>query len=97
MVLDTVRARWVEARYHGQPTARCGHSAVAVDSRQCWGEEFLVVFGGIDAHKEALDDLAVLQCEQEAWFAPEKAAVGPAARAFHAAAAVGRKMYLFGG
>lgn len=56
-----------------------------------------VVFGGIDRHKEALDDLAVLQCEQEAWFAPEKAAVGPAARAFHAAAVIGSKMYLFGG
>ena len=32
------------------------------------------------------------QCDQEAWFAPDKAAVGPAARAFHAAAAIGRKM-----
>lgn len=56
-----------------------------------------VVFGGIDAGKEALDDLAVLQCDQEAWFAPQKAAVGPAARAFHAAAVVGSRMYLFGG
>jgi hypothetical protein len=55
------------------------------------------VFGGIDRNKEALDDLAVLQCDQEAWFAPEKAAVGPAARAFHAAAVVGSRMYLFGG
>jgi hypothetical protein len=42
MVLDTVRARWVEASYLNQPEARCGHSAVAVDSRGCWGEEFLV-------------------------------------------------------
>lgn len=32
------------------------------------------------------------QCDQEAWFAPDKAAVGPAARAFHAATAIGRKM-----
>ena len=42
MLLDTVRARWVEASYLNQPEARCGHSAVAVDSRGCWGEEFLV-------------------------------------------------------
>ena len=56
-----------------------------------------VVFGGIDRRKEALDDLAVLQCEQESWFAPEKAAVGPAARAFHAATCIGRQMFLFGG
>ncbi len=56
-----------------------------------------VVFGGINERKEALDDLAVLQCDQEAWFAPDRAAVGPAARAFHAAAAVGRRMYMFGG
>ena len=34
----------------------------------------------------------LLQCDQEAWFAPDKAAVGPAARAFHAATAIGRKM-----
>ncbi|KAI7835438.1 hypothetical protein COHA_010667 [Chlorella ohadii] len=97
MGLDTVRARWVEANCLNPPAPRCGHSAVAVDSRECWGQEFLVVFGGINAQKEALDDLAVLQCDQEAWFAPDKAAVGPAARAFHAATAIGRKMYMFGG
>ena len=45
MALDTVRARWVEATYINQPEARCGHSAVAVDSRECWGEEFLVRAG----------------------------------------------------
>ncbi|KAI3436230.1 hypothetical protein D9Q98_002284 [Chlorella vulgaris] len=97
MSLDTVRSRWVEASYPNQPAARCGHTAVAVDNRAVWGEEFLVVFGGIDGSKEALDDLVVLQCDQEAWFSPDKAAVGPAARAFHAAAVIGRKMYLFGG
>lgn len=42
MVLDTVRARWMEATYPNQPQARCGHSAVAVDARAVWGEEFLV-------------------------------------------------------
>ncbi|KAL4431596.1 hypothetical protein ABPG77_001438 [Micractinium sp. CCAP 211/92] len=94
--MDTVRARWVAAQYVNQPAARCGHSAVAVLS-ETWGEEFLVVFGGINERKEALDDLAVLQCDQEAWFAPDRAAVGPAARAFHAAVAVGRRMYMFGG
>ncbi|PRW60075.1 rab9 effector with kelch motifs [Chlorella sorokiniana] len=77
--------------------AEAAAARTAVDSRECWGQEFLVVFGGINAQKEALDDLAVLQCDQEAWFAPDKAAVGPAARAFHAATAIGRKMFMFGG
>ena len=78
-------------------SARCGHIAVAVDSRDCWQQEFLIVHGGIDVSKEALDDLHVLQCEQETWFSPERAAVGPAARAFHAAAVIGRRVYIFGG
>jgi hypothetical protein len=42
MSLDTVRSRWVEASYPNQPAARCGHTAVAVDNRAVWGEEFLV-------------------------------------------------------
>ena len=42
MGLDTVRARWVEASCLNPPAPRCGHSAVAVDSRECWGQEFLV-------------------------------------------------------
>lgn len=41
MVLTTVRARWVEASYINQPEARCGHSAVAVES-SVWGGEFVV-------------------------------------------------------
>lgn len=40
-MLNSVRARWVQASYLGQPEARCGHSAVAVVSAT-WGEEFLV-------------------------------------------------------
>eukprot|EP00887_Chlorella_sp_A99_P006672 scaffold3.g6672.t1 len=96
--MDAVRARWVEVTsYQNPPSPRCGHVAVSVDSRDCWQQEFLIVHGGIDASKEALDDLHVLQCEQEAWFSPEPAAVGPAARAFHAAAVIGRRVYIFGG
>lgn len=92
-----MRARWVEADdCRPSPSARCGHVAVAVAS-EAWGGELLIVHGGIDRNKEALADLSVLQCDQRAWFQPEARAVGPAARAFHAAAAVGRRVYVFGG
>lgn len=38
-----------------------------------------------------------LQCDQEAWFTPGQAAMGPAARAFHCGAAMGRLLFVFGG
>lgn len=81
MALDSVRVRWVPASgYLNPPEARCGHVAVSINSREVWGEEFLVVHGGINRNKDALDDLVVLQYDQEAWFTPGPAAVGPAAR-----------------
>ena len=87
--------------YLNPPQARCGHVAAAVSS-PTWGEEFLIVHGGINRHKEALDDLVVLQYEQEAWFQPQGSAgatavVGPAARAFHSGCVLDRKLYIFGG
>lgn len=63
MSLDTLRVRWVPASsYTNAPAARCGHVAVAITSEE-WGGEFLIVHGGINKNKEALDDLVVLQVQ----------------------------------
>lgn len=98
MALESVRVRWVAASgYLNTPEPRCGHVATSINSRDVWGEEFLVVHGGINKNKDALEDLVVLQYAQEAWFQPGPAAVGPAARAFHAGCAIDRKLYIFGG
>ncbi|KXZ51500.1 hypothetical protein GPECTOR_12g463 [Gonium pectorale] len=58
-------------------------------------------------HHAALSDVAVLQAEADVWFAPQVSASAPSAdgpsgglpeaRAFHCAAAVDRRMYVFGG
>ncbi len=60
-----VRSRWTECRaYLNPPQARCGHIAVTVNSRAVWGDEFVIVHGGINRDKHALGDLVVLQCDQ---------------------------------
>ena len=75
-----------------------GHTAVTVDARESWGEELVVIFGGLSEEKYALGDLKVLQARTVAWFHPEVPnSTSPPARAFHCAAAVGKKVYIFGG
>ncbi|KAK9823333.1 hypothetical protein WJX72_001997 [[Myrmecia] bisecta] len=74
-----------------------GHIAVAVDATETWGDEFLVIQGGLSEHKKALGDLVVLQVGSDAWFHPELVGKGPAARSFHCGAAIGSRLYLFGG
>ena len=64
---------------------------------QEFGTELVVIHGGINALKEAQADLAVLQVAQEQWLDLEPSAVGPAARAFHAACVIGSKVYIFEG
>lgn len=86
---------------------RFGHTAVLVDAREVWGTELIVVFGGVSygvggadslEQQTAVDEVLVLHTENETWFTPQ-IALGPALspRVFHCAAAVGRKMYVFGG
>lgn len=43
--------RWAPCRTHGQdaPSPRMGHIAVAVDARHVWGDEIIVVHGGLGA------------------------------------------------
>lgn len=80
------------------PAARIGHIAIAVDARAVWGEELVVVHGGIGENKSPLRDVSVLEVGGRHWLCPAPASGGgPAARAFHSAAAVGRRLFLFGG
>ena len=75
-----------------------GHTAVTVDATESWGEELLIIFGGLSEEKYALGDLRVLQARTVAWFHPEVPnSTSPPARAFHCGAAAGKKVYIFGG
>jgi hypothetical protein len=93
-----IHARWMPASFSGgpPPSPRCGHVACTVAS-QAWDADFVVVHGGIDRTKAALDDIVVLHVQDGTWFRPESPPVNPAARAFHAAAAVGARLFVFGG
>ncbi|DBA80892.1 hypothetical protein WJX77_007438 [Trebouxia sp. C0004] len=79
------------------PTARMGHIAVAVDARESWGDEILIVHGGLSEGKYALGDVVVFQTEGHAWSRPDIPSAGPHARAFHCAAVVSTKVFMFGG
>ncbi|EIE22836.1 galactose oxidase [Coccomyxa subellipsoidea C-169] len=75
-----------------------GHVTTVVDARESWGEEFMIVHGGLSEEKYAMDDLTVLQATSAAWFHPEVPnTIRPPSRAFHCGAALGRKVYIFGG
>ena len=41
--------------------ARIGHVALAVDASASWGEELLLIHGGLSEERLALSDLVVLQ------------------------------------
>ena len=79
------------------PSARMGHIAVAVDAKESWGDDILVVHGGLSEGKYALGDVCVFQSEGNTWSRPQMPADGPQSRAFHCAAAVSTKVFLFGG
>ena len=74
-----------------------GHIAIAVDAQGSWGTEVVVVHGGLSEGKYALDDVVVFQTESNAWSRPGISSSGPHARAFHCAAAVSTKLFVFGG
>ena len=79
------------------PSARMGHIAVAVDARESWGDEILIVHGGLSEGKYALGDVVVFQTEGNAWSRPDIPSAGPHARAFHCATVVSTKVFVFGG
>lgn len=75
-----------------------GAVAVTVDATESWGEELVVIFGGLSEDKYALGDLKVLQARTVAWFHPEVPnSASPPARAFHCGGAIGKRVYIFGG
>ena len=74
-----------------------GHVAVAVDANESWGTEIVVVHGGLSEGKYAIEDVVVFQAESSAWSRPDISSSGPHARAFHCAAVVSSKVFLFGG
>eukprot|EP00798_Chlamydomonas_sp_ICE-L_P023107 gene23107-30308_t len=86
--------------------ARFGHTAVSLLA-SAWGSELLLIFGGVSdqskadggsSEHSALRELIVLEVETRRWLSPAlSSAVQPDARAFHAAAVVGSKMYIYGG
>ena len=93
--------RWLQCSataFQSPPSARMGHIALVVDARESWGEELLIVHGGLSEDKYALDDFIVLQAASAAWFHPEaQTTKTPPARAFHCGATIGRRAYIFGG
>ncbi len=74
-----------------------GHIAVAVDARESWGDEIVIVHGGFSEGKYALGDVVVFQTEGDAWSRPDIPSAGPHARAFHCATVVSTKVFMFGG
>ena len=55
------RCTAIEQFGQSPPTARVGHVALAVDATASWGEEFLLIHGGLSDKKVPLGDLVVLQ------------------------------------
>ncbi|KFM28720.1 Host cell factor 1 [Auxenochlorella protothecoides] len=96
-----LRAVWLSAESNFQgslPEARCGHVAASIKNHAAWGDEFIIIHGGINREREALDSLAVLGLDQGSWNSPSNpTGPGPSARAFHAGAVLGRRLYVFGG
>ena len=93
--------RWLPCNstaFQSPPSPRMGAVAVTVDATESWGEELVVIFGGLSEDKYALGDLKVLQARTVAWFHPEVPnSASPPARAFHCGGAIGKRVYIFGG
>ncbi|KAG7669580.1 hypothetical protein Ndes2526B_g05921 [Nannochloris sp. 'desiccata'] len=97
MTLSTLSLQWNAATYLQPPSARCGHICAVIDKIEEFGTELVVIHGGINSQKAALADLSVLQVANEQWLDLEPSALGPAARAFHAACSIGPRVYIFAG
>ncbi len=82
---------------------RFGHCACAINAREEWGTDLVVIYGGVGqphggGPQTALGDVVALQVENSSWFAPDVGgAESPGPRAFHAAVAQGQRVYVFGG
>ncbi|KAL6764475.1 hypothetical protein V8C86DRAFT_1592041 [Haematococcus lacustris] len=90
----------------GHAVSRFGHSSVVIPAANtAWGTELHVVFGGVlsapnstaapEESHVACNTITVLAGDGE-WFSPQTSQACPP-RAFHAAACVGSRMFVFGG
>ena len=62
--------RWTRCNSVTPPSPRYGHSAVAVDARDVWGTELVIVYGGSckqDSGRRALGDVVVFQVSVLIW------------------------------
>ncbi len=78
----------------GKPEARWKHTATAIDDTR------VLVFGGYRSSTQRLNDVWVLDTAKDKWVQPHVERKGPhvpGPRGAHAAALVGRKLYVFGG
>lgn len=92
-VLDTETETWAELRPEGDlPPPRCGHSFNAVGN-------MLIVFGGVGETMAFLEDTWAFDTVLKCWIDLTSALLGspPVKRRNHAAAVMGRRMYLVGG
>lgn len=92
-VLDLRTMEWSRPSCRGAPPApRESHTATTV------GEGKLVVFGGSgEGEGNYLNDVHVLDVERMEWSSPEVRGELPVARDSHAAFAVGRRFFVYGG
>jgi len=80
------------------PGPRLGHVAVPIPAASsAWGDDLVVVHGGLSADKWALGDVCALQAGAGEWARPQPTGPAPPPRAFHAACAVGGMVFIFGG
>eukprot|EP01119_Soliformovum_irregulare_P001044 TRINITY_DN10789_c0_g1_i1.p1 TRINITY_DN10789_c0_g1~~TRINITY_DN10789_c0_g1_i1.p1 ORF type:complete len:464 (+),score=54.88 TRINITY_DN10789_c0_g1_i1:65-1456(+) len=86
---DTETMRFTKPIIQGNPPKFARHVAVAIEQR-------VFVFGGFNGFG-VYYSLAVLDTEKLTWTYPETHGTAPIPRTNHAAAAVGDKMYIYGG
>lgn len=73
------------------PEARWKHSATAIS------DTHILIFGGYRSSTQRLNDMWVLDTAKDKWSQPAAGRTEPSPRGAHAAALVGRKLYVFGG
>lgn len=92
-VLDLRTKEWSRPKCDGIPPApRESHTATVVDDNK------LVIFGGSgEGEANYLNDLHVLDLSTMSWTSPEVKGELPAPRDSHVAAAIGNKLFVYGG
>jgi len=94
-LLQTIKMAWIQPKTSGEsPSAREGHSASVVGKT-------IVIFGGgeIDDGEDytTLSDLHLLNTATMHWTQPVTTGTPPTDRRYHTTAAVGQRVFIFGG